>query len=578
MRPRFDEAAEKELGEAFLSARGGTDDYVYHVRSYILRSCLAFREEFAADSILNHTQTTEWVHAWNVRQGRCSAGLRRNRLWALADWWRWLFDRRILDDNVLEFVSCVQLARDAGPNLTLRCNLQRHIAEYLASRSDLAARTLEIYDSWLKRFNVFLNSSPDLPRAMDPQTALGEEGLAAWFRTVCASSPRETVMHVAGLLSAFSDFLVFKGLLAENTLSRLELTFPRGKLVGVACALAADDRSAALHALAQPPRFRSFLAEHIAAFLDLKRATGCTAWYGLSILRDFDRFLLTQGEPGPIRSALLARWWTSRPDLGPASRRQRWVLIRQFCLYLRRYLPETCVPDPSLGRLPPSRFRPRIVQPEEMKALLAAVEAVVPGSRWPLRPDIYRTLLVLLYSTGLRISEALELQVGDVDLRERVITIRQTKFYKSRLVPFSDGLLTFLRDYQRDRLGLLGAPARDAPFFPTRDGGHYAQSSVNAVWQDLVQHAGLRVGAARGPRVHDMRHSFATLRLAAWYREGVDVEAMLPRLATYLGHVKVASTYLYLTILPETLLAASERFRRYGGSLIAAAGGNHALA
>lgn len=138
------------------------------------------------------------------------------------------------------------------------------------------------------------------------------------------------------------------------------------------------------------------------------------------------------------------------------------------------------------------------------------------------------------------------------------------------MVPFSDGLLAFLRDYQRQRLRLLGAASQGAPFFPTMFGNHYSQTSVNDVWRALTHHVGLREGAARGPRVHDLRHSFATLRLAAWYREGADVETMLPRLATYLGHVKVASTYLYLTILPETLLAASERFRRYGGSLIAA--------
>jgi integrase len=472
----------------------------------------------------------------------------------------------------------VELARAGTPHITLHHNLQRHIVEYLGARSDLAARTREIYGSWLKRFNVFINKSPEILGDGAAKLALDDKVLGTWFRSMCAGKPRGTVLRVAGLLSAFIDFLVSKEVVTENVLRGLYEEFPSGKRIGVAYALAADDRTTALQALAKPPRFRSAFADHIAGFLDFKRAAGCAELYGLSILRDFDRFLVAQDEQGPITSPLLARWWASRPELGPATRRRRWIIVRQFCLYVRRYVPQTCEPDPLLGRLPPARFKPRIVRPEEMKALLAAVATVVPGSRSALRPHTYRTLLVLLYSTGLRISEALELQVGDVDLRERVITIRQTKFYKSRLVPFSDGLLEFLRDYQRERLRLLGAASQDAPFFPTMLGDHYSRGSINDVWRALILHAGLREGAARGPRIHDLRHSFATLRLAAWYREGVDVEAMLPRLATYLGHVKVASTYLYLTILPQTLLAASERFRRYGGSLLAAAGDSHALA
>jgi integrase/recombinase XerD len=577
MKPRFDEAAEQDFREAFIKARGGTRASANQVRSCIRCSCLAFREEFPADSILNHTHSTEWVRPWNARQAGCSFGMRLNRLQTLGGWWQWLFECRVIDDNVFKFVSCVQLARDAAPLLILRCNLRRYIAEYLQSRSDLSTRSRESDGSWLMRFNLFINQRPEI-LGDETKLELGEAVLGAWFRSVCAAGrPRAAVVRSAGTLSTFLDYLVSRGVLGENALQRLSEAFPVGRRVGVAYALAADDQSTALRALARPPEFCSSLAEHIAAFFDLKRAAGCTERYGRSILRDFDRFLVTQGEQGPITSMLLARWGASRPDLGPGSRRERWILIRQFCLYLRRYLPETCVPDLLLGRFPPSRFRPRIVQPQEMTKLLAAVTTVVPGSRWALRPAIYRMLLLLLYSTGLRISEALELQVGDVDLHERVITIRQTKFYKSRLVPFSDGLLTFLRDYQRERLRLVGAPSRDAAFFPTRDGDHYTQSSVNYVWQDLLEHAGLRGVAARGPRVHDLRHSFATLRLAAWYHEGVDVEAMLPRLATYLGHAKVASTYLYLTILPETLLAASERFRGYGGSLITAKGGSHAL-
>lgn len=574
MKRPFDAADEDHLRETFITARGGTIAYPVNVRSVIRRSCLAFREVFPGDSILNHTHSTQWVLLWNARQPSRAYATRLNQLMMLGQWWQWLFKSHVIDNNVLEFVSCRQLARDLGPRLTLHCNLQRHIAEYLESRSDLRVRSREYCWFWLKRFNIFVNRVQPIEGSA-AKLDVGEEALGSWFRSVQARGRRRDILDAAGILSPFFDFLVSRGVLAENPLKRSTKAFPASR-ASVVFALVGVERPIAVRATCQPV-FRSFLAERMNSFRDLKRGAGCRREYGLTNLRAFDRFLVAHGEHGPVTNALLARWWASCPDLAPGTRRQRWSLIRQFCLYLRRDIPETCVPDSFLGRLPSSGFRPQIIQPHEMKALLAAVETVVRGVHWILRPRIFRMLLELLYATGLRVSEARALQVSDVDLRERIITIRQTKFYKARLVPFSDGLLALLREYHRERLRLVGASAPNAPFFPTMNGGHYSKHSVDDVWQGLVKSAGLRAGGARGPRIHDLRHSFATLRLAAWYREGVDVDAMLPRLATYLGHVNVASTYVYLTILPETLLAASERFRRYSGSVVAS-GADHALA
>lgn len=193
--------------------------------------------------------------------------------------------------------------------------------------------------------------------------------------------------------------------------------------------------------------------------------------------------------------------------------------MHQFCLYARRYVPETHVPDPLFGRLPIPRLKAHIITPSQMRQVLDAVAVVAAGSRWTLRPHTCRTLFTLLYTTGLRISEARALQVGDVDLRRRVIKIRETKFYKSRFVPFSDGLLPILRDYHGRRIQLLGAPPPEAPFFVTQYSGHYKKTHLGTVWKRLMRHTGLGGGRGVGPRIHDLRHSFATLRLAAWYRE-----------------------------------------------------------
>jgi integrase/recombinase XerD len=577
MSARFDSIAEREFREQFIKSRYSTRNSIYQIRSRIRRSCLVFREEFPSDSILNHTHTTEWLPVWNARQGKYSVKMRQNRLSVLRMWWRWLFDNRIIDDNALELASGAQLVRDTVPCITLRHHLQRHIADYLMARSDLSASTHKHYGGELERFLLFVSQSSESSATTTVKFDAIEEVLAAWFRHMAAILPHRAMLISAGVLSPFLDYLVSREVLADNALKRLTDAFPLHGRPGVVDALAAQDRTAALQTLAPQPKFRSHLADRIVGFLELKRATGCSDDYGDCVLRNFDRFLFINHEESLITNTIIARWWASHSHLATSTREGWWIVMRQFCLYLKRYVPATSIPDPLLKRLPPSNFRPRIILPNEMKVLLGAVADTCSGSRWPLRPHTYRTLLVLLYTTGLRISEALHLRVSDVDLHDRVLMIRQTKFYKSRIVPFSDGLLEILREYQQQRLLLLGAPARDAPFFLAKHGGHYKKGSIHDVWKRILRRAGIDNATSSCPRIHDLRHSFASLRVAAWYREGADVRAMLPLLATYMGHASVAGTYHYLSILPETLLASSERFRRYSGAIITPTGGNHAL-
>lgn len=569
MRPQFDHAAEEKLREEFIAAHI-IDSEMVSFRCKLRRSCLAFRQAFPSDSILNRTYTTEWAPCWNAQLNKQASMTRTSRLWALREWWKWLFARRVLEDNVLEVVDCQKLAIDAEPPLVLRCNLQRHAAEHLDTLS-VSADVLVGYANHLKRFNVFLNRLPSQPILVAGRLECGEEVLAAWFRYVRERYQPSAVYLASRVLNGFLDALVRKGVLLENTLECLRREYPCNGRLGVSRALVADDRAEALRALVRRPAFQSRFAEQMTGFLALKRAIGCRYKTAPTVLRDFDRFIIAKGEQGPITAALLARWRSSRPELGPAYKRSRGQVIRQFCLYLRRHDPSTYVPDLIFSRFPIPRFKAYIVSAGEMRRLIDSVAVVAPGSIWPLRPHVLRTLLVVLYTTGLRISEACDLQVGDVDLRLRVLTIRETKFYKSRLVPFSNGLLSILRAYLSRRLDRLGTPASADPFFVTKYGHHYDPSTIFDAWKDMRSHAGLDGARGERPRIHDLRHSFATLRLAAWYREGADVVAKLPLLSTYLGHTTVASTQRYLTILPEMQLAASERFRSYGGSMVSAA-------
>jgi site-specific recombinase XerD len=208
-------------------------------------------------------------------------------------------------------------------------------------------------------------------------------------------------------------------------------------------------------------------------------------------------------------------------------------------------------------------FVPYIYTHEELKRLLDAVPTACAG-RASIEESVFRTLLLLLYGAGLRIGEALTLRLGDVDLCEACLRICETKFFKSRLVPLGTDLTGVLTEYLVKRNESYPS-AEQAPLLCFRDGAPLSQSAARSAFRRLRAHAGVlrEGGPRRQPRLHDLRHAAAVHRLIAWYRSGADVQALLPKLATYLGHVDLAATQRYLTLTPELLQQASQRFEHY---------------
>ena len=214
-------------------------------------------------------------------------------------------------------------------------------------------------------------------------------------------------------------------------------------------------------------------------------------------------------------------------------------------------------------------FVPYIYSQEELKRLLDAVPAACAG-RVPIAAETFRTLLLVLYGAALRLGEALALTRGDVDLREACLRIRETKFFKHLLVPLGHDLTGVLTAYVVARPARPGA-AGEAPLFCFRDGAPLSQSAVRRAFRRLRTQAGIgrEGGPRRQPRLHDLRHAAAVHRLLAWYRRGADLQDLLPKLATYLGHGDLSATQRYLTLTPELLRLASHRFEHY------AMGGEH---
>ena len=259
-----------------------------------------------------------------------------------------------------------------------------------------------------------------------------------------------------------------------------------------------------------------------------------------------DQVRLFLAGPGPI-----TRFWQRKHEA-----------LRGFYRFAiaRGYV--THAPLPKRVPKPAQAFVPYVYSHAELRHLLAAT-ALCQTPRSLLDPLTCRTLLLLLYGAALRISEALALTLADVDLDAGLLQVRDSKFYKTRMVPISADLLGVLAQYRTHRAA--GQRAPDAPFLLSRAGKAVTRSTAENTFQRLRQRAGVRRddGARYQPRLHDLRHSSAIHRLLSWYRSGADVQRLLPHLATYLGHLTIAATQQYLTLTPQLLEAANQRFERY---------------
>jgi site-specific recombinase XerD len=223
----------------------------------------------------------------------------------------------------------------------------------------------------------------------------------------------------------------------------------------------------------------------------------------------------------------------------------------------------TTSPLPRYSPQLPPPLTPYIYSQEELKRLLDVASAAC-SAHVPLDAYVLRALILILYGACLRHGEALRLTMQDVNLDEAVLHIRESKFYKSRLVPLGADLHDAMKRYARQRNQRFGQEP-DAPFFCFRDGRPLSQSAVRRVFQRQRILANIRRegGVSCQPRLHDLRHAGAVHRLISWYRSGADLQLLLPQLATYLGHIDLASTQRYLTLTPELLHEASARFEAY---------------
>ncbi len=314
----------------------------------------------------------------------------------------------------------------------------------------------------------------------------------------------------------------------------------------------------------------STLHDALVQYVTVRRALGTRLAEPAATLGHFVAFLERE-RSSRITIALALRWAMAPQGVQRATWARRLSMVRQFATWLSAFDPQTEVPPRRLLPGRRRRNRPHIFTDAEIGGLMA--EAARLRSATGLRALTYTTLIGLLASTGLRPGEALALDKSDVDLENGILSIRQTKFGKSRFVPLELSTREALQQYAERRGALCLRPRSDA-FLLSERGMRVQGATARRIFATISCAIGLRtvIGRrrwGRGPRLQDFRHTFATRRLVEWYRAGLDVERELPKLATYLGHVEIGLTYWYIEAVPELLALATKRLgspRQPGGA------------
>lgn len=434
------------------------------------------------------------------------------------------------------------------------------INRYLRQMSFRCPRTTNVYRCILAGFQRFAM----LHRCEGP---VGQLTLKAWLNDRAAHWPPHLVIHRTRIVDRYLDFLAEDGTIPVNPLAQLRQLYGQRTSPPIVRALLASDSTHALELLRPLPRFASFLGELLWDHIVLMRTLGYRYETQASRFLQFDRFLQERSDlAGQSPAILLRHWADASPTLEHAWQCQE--LGRDLIKAWRRVDPAIVIPDRDRrlqGMVNRQRRRPYIYTEEEIQLLLDTALSF-PSPRAPLRPLALRTMIILAYCSGLRLGELVHLDLGDVNLNEGEITIRDTKFFKSRTLPLSKSVVIALTEFL-DARRVAGAPQHDSSglFWHEQHAGRYSRVMTEKLLVRVLRRAGMKPSSGReGPRVHDLRHGFVVNRMLAWYREGVNPQTRLPYLATYLGHKDINSTLVYLTITQDLMQQASERFRAFG--------------
>ena len=313
--------------------------------------------------------------------------------------------------------------------------------------------------------------------------------------------------------------------------------------------------------------YRSFLAPQLESYFEFRQKLGYTSFAGRTRLhqaKELDAYIVLLGvnSISQLDEGFLVDWLHARQGRSPATKNTMLWFARGFFNYLIRLGLARDNPTQRIRDLKTKPYQPYIFTLKEIQSLLEAARLY--KCRWAPKCSLgptMETLIFLIYACGLRISEALNLKIQDVDFEENLLSLWKTKFHKERLVPFSAAAAKKLKVYLDLRTRHFPPASPQDPFFCHR-AGKYTNHPIEVHFRQLLVRCGMAKPKGRGaPRLHDLRHSMATHRLYKWYQDGHDILNKLPLLSVHMGHVNIENTQVYLTVTRALLREADRRFQ-----------------
>lgn len=313
------------------------------------------------------------------------------------------------------------------------------------------------------------------------------------------------------------------------------------------------------------PVFSSVFASTIERYILEKRGMGLSYNTIVKVLAEFDRFIITKGYTRlELTKELMESWATQNPNHKARTTQHKLIIIREFARYMQRLGLSACA-DFELPKVRYT-FVPYIFTDDELKRLFEQADTYVPLTKTTHKQLVVPVFLRLLYYCGLRLSDARSLLVNDVNLQDGILHIRKGKFNKERLVPMSPSVTEICRNYMKT---VHPNPQPGAVFLPNTHGKAISKNSFYKTFRKLLLLAGIpHGGRGYGPRLHDLRHTYAVHRLRDWVREGADMNVMLPYLSAYLGHNSLMETEEYLRLTPDLFPGILEKMENEFSDLI----------
>lgn len=455
------------------------------------------------------------------------------------------------------------------PNYVIRrVDAERVFEAHLAS---LAGKSSQTWHMNRRTIRSFLNATEYQNGRQKGFLYLDEAWLLRWMVWDSADLPPRHAMQRLGIVARFLRALTQAGI--TDLMVEFRARLGQCSWESLVPAIQSADPKTALAALRVSVPQPGPLSAFIGPYLELHQSLGKDYDGHRHVLRGLDRFLQAEGSASlaAITPTILERWLEPMTCI-PVVRQRKVHSVRQFFDYLLglKLVTNNPVSTTLLGAGKyPTACKPFIFTAEQIASILAAARRL-PRSlfiRW--KAEMCYTMLAILCALGLRHGEVLRLRLRDLDLARDTLFIDQTKFHKSRYVPFGPKVRQCLEQFLEIRRTMLPPIQSDDPLFVTLWRSPLSPNTLLTVFQMIVRNLGIKGAVGqRPPRLHDLRHTFAVHRLLRWYRGGVDVQSRLPALATFLGHVDLKHTQVYLTATAELLQQANDRFYRHFGSLL----------